>query len=634
MDRSLGNSTPLYQLPYVLVAGLGLIGIFAWITLQVTPPLFAGIEYLAPNTASCLLLLGAASLLGSTHRPWRLQLQRGLAGVAAAISALVLLQYALQLPAPLRLLQPLLNTEPAADVLLPRRMPPHTALALLFAAFGVLYVYRIKRGWGAIVIALLGLLTIFFAALGLFTRYTGYDVFLGAPDVDRMSPYAAAGLALLGLALLRTNYECNLKRVIGSDDARNAALSVGGLVLFAAAYTVLAEMVLLAGNVGDESTDFSNPTFIVLMAFAGFFTGSLAIMRSVVKDDEQRLLRDFAVKAPVVLFRLHRTTLQEPPVITFVGDGIAPLQSPHWHSARGVPTSLLELVHPDDRNGLLKALNRSHATLSALQWEGRFGSAGFTRVCIRANAQRLRGGRGVVWSGIAVDMTEEGNRVDRQSPVAHDHLRDLAMHIEATRENEKAHLARELHDALGATLTAIKMDARWLTRHLPSVPQDLRERAVAIETLIGEASSTVRRVTTQLRPRVLDDLGLAAAMEWQIHEFEKHTGISCDLVLPVTASPFCPAHSIALFRILQECLTNVARHADANRVRIRLLHKNAVAELWVTDNGNGRVLSTYNSTTAHGLRGIRERVLHLGGAVRIRGMVGRGTTVAVTLPVT
>ena len=213
-----------------------------------------------------------------------------------------------------------------------------------------------------------------------------------------------------------------------------------------------------------------------------------------------------------------------------------------------------------------------------------------------------------------------------------ENLRALAAHLQSVREEEWTRIAREFHDQLGQELTALKMDASWIASRLPRNSRALRERAEAMSEQIDVTMQSVRQIVSRLRADVLDQLGLVAALEWQADEFQRRSGIRCSVTLPSEAVELDPARSTALFRICQELLTNVARHANATRVDVAMRPEGGRVVLAVEDNGRGIDGEAAASPKSLGLMGVRERVLPFGGRVDVNGAQGRGTLVRVTLP--
>ena len=209
-------------------------------------------------------------------------------------------------------------------------------------------------------------------------------------------------------------------------------------------------------------------------------------------------------------------------------------------------------------------------------------------------------------------------------------LRRLAAHLISVREEERAHIAREIHDELGQVLTGLKMEVTWLAKRLREKP--LIEKTDSMCKLIDTTVQTVRKIATGLRPEMLDDMGLIAAVGWQAKEFQKRTGIRCRAKLPPEVKLDIDV-STTMFRIFQEILTNVARHSRATRVDMELTVNDERVGLEVTDNGVGIADSDLNGKKSLGLLGMHERALLFGGEVKISGTAGHGTRVSVSIPV-
>jgi PAS domain S-box-containing protein len=211
-------------------------------------------------------------------------------------------------------------------------------------------------------------------------------------------------------------------------------------------------------------------------------------------------------------------------------------------------------------------------------------------------------------------------------------LRELASGMNSVREQEKSRIARELHDELGQALTALKLDVAWLSERLPAGQAGIAEKLGAMHAMIDGTVAATRRISAALRPLILDDLGLVPAAEWLVQEFTQRTGIPCELVVGAPDLELEDPHATAVFRILQESLTNVARHAMAQRVEVALGRSDGAVTLNVRDNGRGFNLDHPRRPNAFGLMGVRERVSLLGGEVRIQSQPGRGTVLHVQIP--
>jgi PAS domain S-box-containing protein len=229
--------------------------------------------------------------------------------------------------------------------------------------------------------------------------------------------------------------------------------------------------------------------------------------------------------------------------------------------------------------------------------------------------------------GVQRDETEKRKAAD-QIQHSQQQLRLLAAHLQTLREKERTTLAREMHDSMGNSLTSLKLDLTRIARRLSNPPDDqtrteIVERLKSASDLLDQTIDQVKTISTELRPGVLDKFGLAAAIEWQCQEFERRTGITCTSDLPAAAQLFIPEHSIALFRILQEALTNIARHADARNVRVTLRLDGPDVALTIDDDGRGISTEEITAPNSLGLLGMRERMEILGGQFTITGQPGR-----------
>ena len=232
--------------------------------------------------------------------------------------------------------------------------------------------------------------------------------------------------------------------------------------------------------------------------------------------------------------------------------------------------------------------------------------------------------------GIQRDITGQ-YLAGEQIRESREQLRALASRLEKVREEERTEIAREIHDELGQALTGLKLDIAWMKNRLPRDHEAIAQCASIIER-IDQTSNAVRRIATALRPSVLDQLGLAAALEWQGQEFEARTGIKVGLEVLCDSVPIPDDLGSPVFRILQESLTNILRHAHATRVTIRLAGTPTFLELEISDNGIGCTSECLEGTRSLGLIGMRERALACGGEFSISGARGRGTTVALRIP--
>ncbi|MBE0615556.1 MAG: PAS domain S-box protein [Burkholderiales bacterium] len=229
------------------------------------------------------------------------------------------------------------------------------------------------------------------------------------------------------------------------------------------------------------------------------------------------------------------------------------------------------------------------------------------------------------------DITER-RRAEQELRRSQQALRGLSKAANKALEAERRRTARELHDELGQSLTALKMDLESMRSALPAGQPEFEERAVAMHALLDGTIAATRRIAADLRPLMLDDLGLAAALDWLTQNFSKHTGIATDLVIDDTVAQVPEPIASALYRITQESLTNVAKYAHATNAEIRLERDGEWVQLLVRDNGRGIEEADQDKRGTYGLLGIRERVMLLGGEVAIVGARGQGSEVRARIP--
>ena len=210
-------------------------------------------------------------------------------------------------------------------------------------------------------------------------------------------------------------------------------------------------------------------------------------------------------------------------------------------------------------------------------------------------------------------------------------LRELSARLQSVREEERTHLARAIHDELGQALTGLKMDVAWLQKHLNQPQPALLEKTQAMSDLIDTTVQTVRRISTELRPGILD-LSLVATIEWQLQEFQTRSGIQGKLIIAPEETTLDADGATTVFRIFQEILTNVARHAQATQVEVSVEENATFLTLHVQDNGRGITDSEIHSPRSIGLLGMQERARLRAGEIHFQGTPGEGTAVTVRLP--
>jgi PAS domain S-box-containing protein len=280
--------------------------------------------------------------------------------------------------------------------------------------------------------------------------------------------------------------------------------------------------------------------------------------------------------------------------------------------------------------GTAGATNRrmGHNTvLSALRGDG-------SEFPIEASISKSGPAGGHLYTVILRDITNRKSAEDalRQSQ---GELRELSAQVLQAREDEKTHIARELHDELGQQLTALKMDLAWARERLPAAQPELADKLARMNATLDSTVAATRRISADLRPLMLDDLGLAEAAEWLVEDFAERSGIACEIEMadPEAVSGLEPLTATALYRMLQESLTNVARHAQARHVHVELGIADGQVLLRVEDDGRGITEADRGKTRSFGLKGLRERAHYLGGQAEVAPAPAGGTRVSVRVPV-
>ncbi|HWR57813.1 MAG TPA: PAS domain S-box protein [Thermodesulfovibrionales bacterium] len=290
-------------------------------------------------------------------------------------------------------------------------------------------------------------------------------------------------------------------------------------------------------------------------------------------------------------------------------------------------------IIPEDRGAEFNALIervRGGGSATAYETVRRRKDGGIFDVSVTISPIKDVKGNIIAFAGITRDITEM-KRMLEELEKSKVQLRSLSGHLQEVREEERTRIVREIHDELGQVLTALKMDLSWVgNKYNDHV--SLSEKTKSMLKLIDATIRTVKRLCTELRPGVLDDLGLTAAIEWQTGEFQGHTGIACSVAFDPEDIVLDRDRSTAVFRIFQEALTNVARHAAATAVRVELKKQNSEVVLTVADNGKGITEEEMSKPQSFGLIGMRERVRSFGGTLDVTGAQSGGTKVEIHIP--
>ena len=354
-------------------------------------------------------------------------------------------------------------------------------------------------------------------------------------------------------------------------------------------------------------------------------------MESALRESEQRY-EGMTSNVPGMVFQLVRDPRNRS-TFAYVSRGSEALTGLPEATVRADASAFINLIPPDERPHFMATLEASAAHMSPWNWSGRLRTPHESAErWINIRAKPRRGDHGdVLWDGLVYDDTA-ARLAQLELERSREELRSLSRHLQSVREEEKARIAREVHDELGSTLTALRMDLDWMGSRLPAEMEPLREKRSAMVKLVEAAVAATRKIVTDLRPSILDDLGLAAAVRWQATEFQKHTGVPIEVEAPDTDGKVQRDTALALFRIFQETLTNVARHAKATRVWVDLAVSEERYVLQVRDDGAGMSEKDRVKPTSHGLRGMRERAQQFGGDVSVSSQPGRGTTLVASMP--
>ncbi|CAN7164905.1 histidine kinase [Pseudoduganella sp. LjRoot289] len=317
---------------------------------------------------------------------------------------------------------------------------------------------------------------------------------------------------------------------------------------------------------------------------------------------------------------------------TYLSDGCQALLGMPAAELYAHPERFFELILEEDRKSYLDAMLASAASLWSWNWEGRIWVDAWKDVKwinLRCTPHIQPGSETVQWEGIMTNITEsklEQLEV-RQSRAR---LAELTAHMETVKEQERTRIAREIHDDLGGNLTAIKMALAMLSSRLPPSDPALQDKAAYVDALVDRTIDAVHRISLDLRPSILD-FGLVAALEWQVKEFGTQAGIEIGFDCAPREIELEPNRASALFRIVQEALTNIAKHAHASRVNLQLHRTRHYISLKIIDNGRGIAQADRAKPQSFGLRGMAERARALGGTLTLSHAPGGGTVVAIKL---
>ncbi|MBB6342433.1 PAS domain S-box-containing protein [Pseudomonas fluvialis] len=343
-------------------------------------------------------------------------------------------------------------------------------------------------------------------------------------------------------------------------------------------------------------------------------------------EESEARLKGIAGNVPGLVFRLERAAPGAPVLFAYMSEASQGLLGYSAEFLSHADRGIRSLAHPDDQADYRAIQDAALAADRDWQWQGRLlTQSGEQRwVDIKATARRFEDGR-VVWDGIVWDISAN-KAIELALGESRAQLRELSAHLESVREEEKARIAREVHDELGQVLTVLKLETSMCELAYADLDPGLQARLDSMKKLIASLFQLVRDVATALRPPILD-AGIASAIEWQARRFEARSQIPCLVEVPEQLPALSDAKAIGLFRVLQEALTNILRHAQAHSVEISLRAQGHQLCLRVSDDGRG-----FDPAAVHGsfgLVGMRERVLMLGGTLSLDSHPGAGTTLCV-----
>lgn len=347
--------------------------------------------------------------------------------------------------------------------------------------------------------------------------------------------------------------------------------------------------------------------------------------------ENQTRLHAFIANLPGMAYQLLQTSPDEM-AFSYASEGCYALLGVHPQDLELDPALFFGMLHPDDLNSYMEAMRASAQNLTFVYWEGRIKSLpdGEIRwVNLRCSPRKMSDG--VRWEGMIFNITER-KLAEIEITRSQQQFRELSAHIQDVREQERLSLSREVHDDMGSMLTAIKMDVAWLGSWLNKDEPVLMAKIEDIENLVTRCAAAAGNIARNLRPSALDSFGIVAAIEIEANEFEQRTGIPCILDTIDEGVAVAPNIAITLFRIFQEALNNIMKHAQASKVRVSINNLTDHVTLSVRDNGRGLSEPDRLKPRSFGLRGIQERVARFGGEVHISGKPEQGTTITVSIP--
>ncbi|MCM1129199.1 MAG: histidine kinase [Alistipes senegalensis] len=339
------------------------------------------------------------------------------------------------------------------------------------------------------------------------------------------------------------------------------------------------------------------------------------------------------IDAPWLVYQIVR---QNDGSISFphLGSGCENLLGLTRDQLRHNPDLFLSLILPQDRDSYIESMTDSAIHMKSWNWKGRIWGNAIKEIrwIHLLAAPRLLHDGSIQWEGIMTNITQS-KQEEMEIKLSKIRLAELSAHIEEVKEKERTQLSREIHDDLGGNLTAIKMALALLVKRLPATPSELMEKAEYVDQLVDRTIEATHRIASNMRPSILD-IGIIDALEWQSGEFTRQSGIPCQFTSNTSEIRLQPPQSTALFRIAQEALTNIARHAQASRVSLELTLNKTDIQLKITDNGKGITVADRMKPQSFGIRGMIERAHSLGGKLSFDSLPNKRNTITVIIPFT
>lgn len=354
--------------------------------------------------------------------------------------------------------------------------------------------------------------------------------------------------------------------------------------------------------------------------------------------DSQAQLQSFIANLPGMAYQLLRK-VDGSFSFPYVSEGSLSVLGVQPENLKQSPHLILSLLHPEEHISYHQAMHESANNLTFWNWQGRIvvpQNGAIKWINLRCSPRKMEHGE-IWWEGIMINITDS-KLAELEVQHTQDQIRELSMHILEVREQERLNIAREVHDQLGNMLTAISLDMAWLKNRLNAdstrifEKDNLLAKLQDIENLLGKSIVVTHDIASALRPSVLDTFGIIAAIEVEVKEFEQRTDIACFFNVHDEGAEVCPDIAITLFRVMQEVLSNCMKHAQASQIKISIHNSCNAITLLVEDNGRGFSDEDRRKSRSFGLRGIQERITHVGGEVLIQSTQGQGTVIRIYIP--